>query len=144
MILTLTVECVYGAYRKDVCIRVIEIDETACLYNLHEAIQDAIGFGQDHPFQFFLANRASPFGRREWLTEKEEWDDREEDFYRISLKDIYPLGRKRLYYLFDFGDNWTFDVLRDRKKKEPEKGIKYPRVVKVIGPNPMQYPKLEE
>ena len=59
MILTLTVECAFGAYLKEQCIRTIEIDEEARLYDLHEAIQDAVQFGRDHPFQFFLANSAS-------------------------------------------------------------------------------------
>jgi hypothetical protein len=99
MILTLTVECAVGAYLKEQCIRTIEIDEEARLYDLHDAIQDAVQFGRDHPFQFFLANSASPSARKQWLAEKEEWEDKEDDFRRIILKDIYPLGRKRLYYL---------------------------------------------
>ena len=144
MILTFTVECAFGAYFKGECIRAIEIDEEACLYDLHEAIQDSVSFGRDHPFAFFLANSASPFARKQWLTEKEEWEDKEDDFRRIRLKDIYPLGRKRLYYLFDFGDNWTFETRRHRKAKEPEAGVKYARVVKTIGPNPEQYPNYEE
>ncbi len=144
MILTFTVECAFGAYLKEECIRAIEIDEEACLYDLHEAIQDAVSFDRDHPFEFFLANSASPFAKKRWLTEKEEWEDKEDDFWRIRLKDIYPLGRKRLYYLFDFGDKWTFEIRRHRKAKEPEAGVKYPRVVKTIGPNPEQYPKYEE
>src|SRR5256884_5916177 len=93
MILTFTVECAFGAYFKGECIRAIEIDEEACLYDLHEAIQDSVSFGRDHPFAFFLANSASPFARKQWLTEKEEWEDKEDDFWRIRLKAIYPLGR---------------------------------------------------
>jgi len=144
MILTLTVECVFGVYLEDECIRTIEIDEEACLFDLHEAIQDAVVFGCDHPFEFFVANSASPYAKRQWLTEKEAWEDKEEDFWRIRLKDIYPLGRKRLYYLFDFGDNWTFEIRKHRTAKEPEVGVKYPRVVKTVGPNPEQYPSWEE
>src|SRR2546430_6561149 len=53
MILTFTVECAFGAYFKGECIRAIEIDEEACLYDLHEAIQDSVSFGRDHPFAFF-------------------------------------------------------------------------------------------
>ena len=83
MILTLTVECAVGAYLKEQCIRTIEIDEEARLYDLHEAIQDAVQFGRYYPFQFFLANSASPSARKQWLTEKEEWEDREDDFRRI-------------------------------------------------------------
>jgi hypothetical protein len=85
MIITLTIDCVGGAYLKEQCIRVIEIDEEACLYDLHSAIQDAVNFGRDHPYEFFLANSSSPYAAKQWLTEKEEWEDKEDDFFRIRL-----------------------------------------------------------
>ena len=55
MILKLRIECVRGRFFKEPCIRVIEIDENMNLLNLHGAIQDAINFGRDHPFEFYLA-----------------------------------------------------------------------------------------
>jgi len=144
MIFTLTIECVRGAYLKESCLRAIEIDEKASLYDLHDAIQNAVEFGRDHPFEFFLANSSSPWTKKQWLTEKDEWEDKEDDFCRIRLIDIWPTGRKKLYYLFDFGDKWTFEIRRKRGSKEPEHGVKYPRLIKAIGPNPEQYPRFEE
>jgi len=144
MILTLTIECVRGAYLKESCLRAIEIDEKASLYDLHDAIQDAVEFGRDHPFEFFLANTSSPYAAKKWLTEKDEWEDKEGDFCRICLMDIWPSGRKKLYYLFDFGDKWTFEIRKKRGSKEPERGVKYPKLIKAIGPNPEQYPRFEE
>jgi len=144
MILTLTIECVRGAYLSERCIRVIEIHAKASLYDLHDAIQDTVKFGRDHPFEFFLANSSSPYAVKKWLTEKEEWEDKEDDFCRIRLTDIWPTGRKKLYYLFDFGDKWTFEIRKGRGGKEPEQGVKYPRLLKAIGPNPEQYPRYEE
>ena len=142
MILNLTIECVFGHYLEEQCIRVIEIEEDACLYDLHDAIQDAVDFGRDHPFTFYIAN--SWRGKRQWLSEKEGWEDREHDFCMIKLKDIYPLGRKKLYYLFDFGDQWTFEVRKARGSKKQEEGVSYPHVTAAIGPNPEQYPRFEE
>ncbi len=143
MILTLTVECVSGLYLKDRCVRVLEIDEHASLYDLHDAIQDAVGFERDHPFEFFLANSESPFARRHWLSKAEAWEDKEDDFRRIRPSEVYPLNRRRLYYLFDFGDNWLLEVRRSRISKPPENGVRYPRVVNRIGSNPEQYPNIE-
>ena len=143
MILTLTIECVWGAYLKEPFLRVIE-DEKACLYDLHNVIQDTVKFGRDLPFEFFLANSSSPYAVKTWLTEKEEWEDKEDDFCRIRLTNIWPTGRKKLYYLFDFGDKWTFEIRKGRGGKEPEQGVKYPRLLKAIGPNPEQYPRYEE
>ena len=144
MILTLRIECVFGIYLKKQCVRVIEMDEDSCLYHLHDAVQNAVNFGRDHPFEFYLANSSSPFAHRHWLTEKEAWEDKEDDFYRITLKDLYPLGRKKLYYLFDFGDQWTFEVRKMRGSKAPVAGVKYPRLIESVGPDPEQYPRVKD
>jgi hypothetical protein len=85
MILTLTIECVSGAYLKESCLRVIEIDQKASLYDLHGVIQDAVEFGRDHPFEFFLANSSSPWAKKQWLTEKDEWEDKEERTFVRSM-----------------------------------------------------------
>ncbi|MBI4581756.1 MAG: hypothetical protein HY718_18815 [Planctomycetes bacterium] len=143
MILTLRVECVFGLHLENQCIRVIEIDEQMSLYDLHDAIQDAVGFDRDHPFAFFVANSASPFARRRWLTDAEGWDDQENYFRNTRLSDVYPLNRKHLYYLFDFGDDWTFEIRRGRRANPPEDRVRYPRVVSRTGPNPQQYPNID-
>ena len=120
----------------------MEFKEDASLYDLHNAIQDAVDFGRDHPFIFYLANSWRGT-KKEWLTAKEEWEDRHDDFIELELKDIWPLGRRRLYYWFDFGDRWTFEIRKERKVKRPEPGVSYPRVVQSTGPNPEQYPRFE-
>lgn len=133
----------FGLHLKDRCVRVIEIDDQACLYDLHDVIQDAVGFDRDHPFIFFIANSASPFARRHWLTDAEAWEDKERDLRSIRLSEIYPLNRRRLYYLFDFGDDWTFEIRKSKGSKSPVAGVRYPRVVDSVGPNPEQYPNLD-
>lgn len=127
----------------DQCIRVIEIDEDACLYGLSQTILNSVGFEQDHLFVFYTANSASPWAQKRWLSEKEEWEEREDDFFQITLSSIYPLGRKRLYYIFDLGDNWTFEIRKGRGVKTPVTDVTYPRVIQAIGPNPEQYPRDE-
>ena len=144
MIITLRIECVRGWYLEDECIRIVEIDDESSLYGLHEVIQDAVDFGRDHPFEFYTANSSSPWARKNWLTEENEWQAKESDFCQIRLRNIYPLGRRKLYYLFDFGDKWTFEIRKARSGKAPQPDAKYPRVIEAIGPNPQQYPRWEE
>ena len=86
----------------------------------------------------------SPYAVIKRLTEEEKWEDKEHDFFQILLKNIWPTGRKKLYYLFDFGDNWVFEIRKARGRKELEMGVKYPRLIKVIGPNPVQHLGFEE
>jgi hypothetical protein len=147
MILKLKIECVDGWYLKETCIRVFEIDENMDLLDLHEVIQDSVNFDRDHPFEFYLANSSSPFAHKQRLTEDDDCEDddwRESSFAKIKIRDLYPLGRKKLYYLFDFGDKWTFEIRKARGAKNPQAGVKYPRVVEAIGPNPEQYPAWED
>ncbi len=77
---------------REPLVRVIEIEENASLYDFHDAIQDAVSFGRDHPFAFFIAN--SWRGKRQWLTDEEKWEGMEHNFSTIKLKgpnpDQYP------------------------------------------------------
>jgi len=144
MIWTLRVKCVGGAYLEEECVRVIEISSDASLYDVHEAIQTAVNFDRDHLHEFFAGRHC----RNRKLMFDDEFSDMC-DPYRyeeISLEDVYPLPKGlKLYYHFDFGDDWHFEIRKSRKKpKDPEPGVKYPRVVDEIGPNPEQYPRWED
>ena len=143
MILTLKVECEWGSYLQEECIRFLEIDSHASLYDLHLAIQDAVNFDNDHLFEFYAGrhcrNRKIEFAQDSWDW---GWEEAGNEYREITLEEIYPLPKGlKLYYHFDFGDDWIFKIINSRRKPtEPEKGIKYPRVIKKIGSDPEQYP----
>uniref|UniRef100_A0A7C6EKL1 Plasmid pRiA4b Orf3-like domain-containing protein n=1 Tax=candidate division WOR-3 bacterium TaxID=2052148 RepID=A0A7C6EKL1_UNCW3 len=139
MILTLSIECVWGVNLTKPCKRIVEISADATLNDLHEFIQDIMDFGRDHPYEFYFANNSSPFAKKIWVTKKEDWKDKEDDFASVKLGTIWPLGRKKLYYIFGFGDRWIFEIHKKRGAKPPKKGISYPRVIGAIGPKPRQY-----
>lgn len=138
MIWTLRVECIRGMHWKEECVRVIEIESSASIYDLHYAIQRAVQFDNDHGYQFYSGraerNRAVDIGY--------DYDDN----IRITLDSIYPLPKyHKLFYWFDFGDDWIFEIRKSRKKpRDPEPGVSYPRVVEAIGPNPEQCPDTDE
>jgi hypothetical protein len=110
--------------------RTIEVPEDFTFLKLHNYIQEIIEFDNDHLFEFFSGK--SPRNK----------------LYTISnnskLNEIFPLDGLKLYYLFDFGDNWLFKIIKTRKKHfiKPETTI--PRVVKSVGKNPEQYGEWEE
>lgn len=139
MIWTLRIECVTGRFLEGEWVRIVEIDSASTLLDVHDLIQDAIRFDRDHPFEFFAGrncrNRATIFG--------DAWDveDSGEDFESLALEQVFPLPKNmKLYYHFDFGDDWRFVIRRMRTKpKEPEARVKYPRVIEKFGRNPRQY-----
>ncbi|MBU0518833.1 plasmid pRiA4b ORF-3 family protein [bacterium] len=113
--------------------RTIEIDSDAALTTLHRAIQNAVDFDNDHLYEYFLGR--SPTSRVRKIGKNN----------RLSA--VFPLPEKglKLYYLFDFGDEWTFQISKSTQKEQPPvSGVKYPRVVSSKGENPEQYPDYEE
>ena len=144
MIWTMRIECIGGGYWERECVRTIEIDSGSSLFDLHDAIQDAVDFDQDHLFEFFAGrNRRN---RKVEFDDSDDWEDSIDTYSRIQLDQVYPLPKScKLYYHFDFGDDWYFEVQRSRKKpRPPESDAQYPRVIEASGPNPEQYPSWEE
>jgi hypothetical protein len=141
-IYTVTIQCVQGMYLKELCTRVVEMKDTSNLLGLHYVIQDAVEFDDDHMFEFYAGRN---YWRRQILfTEPEDWDSAADIMEETALRDIWPLPRDmKLFYWFDYGDDWKFMITKGRSERPPEKGVKYPRLVEAIGPNPCQYPEIE-
>jgi hypothetical protein len=140
MIWTLRVELLDGLHAgEEECVRVIEIVSSATLEDLHLAIQDAVDFDNDHLYEFYVA-------RTERSRDRQRFDEENGGIGTTTLEDIYPLEKgKKLYYLFDYGDNWRFKITKIRKKPHPPlEDIEYPRVIESTGGNPDQYPDWEE
>ena len=117
--------------------RTIEIAATDSLYDLHSYIQEITEFDNDHAYLFFAG--------RSHTNRKNFYGDGPANPYdagnhgNVSLNEIYPLKGLKLYYIFDFGDNWVFEIKKMRKKKTVQKHIKYPRIIESVGTNPDQY-----
>jgi hypothetical protein len=135
MIWLMRIELLFGHHAEERCLRSIEIDSLSTLEDLHFAIQNAVDFDNDHLYEFYIS-------RTERSRDRDRFDDDNGGVYDTSLESLYPLPRgKKLYYLFDYGDHWLFQITRSRKKPtKPMKGIQYPRVTEKVGDNPQQYP----
>ncbi len=139
MIWTLTIECIGGRFWEEECIRKVELESNTSLYDLHLFIQQMMDFDNDHLFEFFVGRNAR---NRQYLFVEDYYPEiLETAFSEISLEQVYPLpAGMKLHYLFDFGDSWYFEIKKSRKKpREPEKGVKYPRIIEAVGPKPEQY-----
>ena len=139
MILTLTVTLLSGAFATGKWQGVIEIHSSSSLEELHLAIQDAIGFGNDHLYEFFIA-------RTERSRDRVSFDDENGGLYNSTIESLFPLPhRRKLYYLFDYGDDWVFRVARIAKAhQEADPHVTYPRLTQETGEKPEQYPSLDE
>ena len=128
------------------CVWVIEIEPSATFLELHEAIQDAVSFDNDHLFEFFIGRH--PGNRAYTIGGEPNWDTFNpiRTYQNVRISKVWPLPTgMKLYYLFDFGDNWLFQIKKTRHKdKRIQPGIVYPRVIEARGKNPEQYPDWEE
>jgi hypothetical protein len=127
-------------------VRLIEIKSSASFLDLHEVIQTAVDFDNDHLFDFFVGR--SPRSRAYSIGPEPNWDtfDPIKQFGGIHLYDVWPVPKgMKVFYLFDFGDNWLFQINKTRHKdKLIQPGIVYPRVIEARGEKPEQYPEWED
>ncbi len=138
-ILSLKISLRSGAYANGPWEAVIEIESSALLEDLHFAIQDALGFDDDHLYEFFIA-------RTETSRDRVRFDDENGYLYERTIESLLPLPERRsLYYLFDYGDDWLFKVAKvNRAIRVPNPHAIYPRLVRESGTKPIQYPELDE
>ncbi|GAA4649899.1 hypothetical protein GCM10023116_21800 [Kistimonas scapharcae] len=136
MIIFLDVKLIGGLYFKHEWRCQIAIDEMkTTLEALHLCIQKAIKFENDHLYEFFIASSArSP--------ERVSYEVMNGRCMETLASDMFPLsGNRKLFYWFDFGDDWMFQI--SCSSKSPEMAaprLRYPRVVSEEGKKPVQYP----
>ena len=146
MIFTLKVTLLGGMYAENECIRTLEIDSSSTLDNLHQTILQAVGFDNDHLYEFYISRTERSRDRLRFTNFDGYDEDEDGNSDETTLASLFPLEkRKNLYYLFDFGDSWRFKITKSRKKPtEPVKGVRYPQIVERIGDDPVQYPACDD
>ena len=137
-IYTLTIELETGLYFEFPWKRTIEIPEATDLFDLHLYIQKIIGFDNDHLFEFFIGKHSR--NKVRIFADDDDCGSDNTEGLDIKLNKIYPLTGMKLFYFFDFGDSWMFNIKKGKKKKYKEAGVKYPRIIESEGKNPVQYP----
>ena len=145
----LHVECIMGLYLENEFKFTIEVPESLTLSELGSIILECTQFDHDHLSEFYAGRnyrqRKVRFGVEQddfgMLAERDDDEDLEE----IPLRDVYPLPPIcKLYFQFDFGDDWIFEIRKDRKKPEPVETRKYPYLVSMQGKRPVQYPNPDD
>jgi Plasmid pRiA4b ORF-3-like protein len=120
--------------------RSIEVREDQTLADLHEGIQEAFGWLNDHLYSFWLDGRF-------WGSPSTEYTAPIEADEGVATADVVIAKlaltpEATIAYVFDFGDSWRV-ALRLKERTEDADG-RYPRVVAAEGEAPPQYPDLDE
>jgi len=141
-IYTLEISILYGGRtfnpERDSWVRKIEVESENTLYGLHLLIQELIGFDDDHFWEFRVGSTQRKTNRV-FQDPKISMHEHNESI-DTALYEIYPLDRKYLFYIFDYGDSWTFKIKKIGRTKLAESPIERCNVIASIGGNPRQYP----
>ena len=112
----------------------IRADQT--FEDLHEIIFEAFNREEEHLYSYDI-------GGTQVSSPDCELDDDELDASETKLEEISFEVGDEFGYLFDFGDEWEHDI--SVKKIIPlDPKEKYPKVLKITGKIPEQYPDYDE
>lgn len=117
--------------------RTIRISGEETLDALHQAIQYAFDFDDDHLYCFYMSPRRGARQSRESTIYSPRCEERRSaDAVCLNELDLF-VGR-RFTYLFDFGAEWTFEVQVTRIERDLD-GPARAEIIKEKGEAPRQY-----
>lgn len=101
--------------------RRIVIPSTFSFHDLHNTIQLAFGWWDEHLYQF----QRYPFDGGWTIKEPDEvdsmWDERPEDSRETNVATfIQHMGLEKFVYVYDFGDSWVHDITVENIDREAE------------------------
>jgi hypothetical protein len=122
--------------------RDIAVAADSTLYALAAAIIASFDFDLDHAFGFYSKLTGHIFDsprRYELFADMGEADPGVMGVEKTPATDAFPSTGSKMILLFDYGDDWTFQVeLIERRPRAP--GEKLPLLLASAGQAPEQYP----
>ena len=107
--------------------RRIQVPAVYSFWDLHVAIQDAMGWQDYHLHQFRIKDPQTGDVAKIGIPGDELFEDKPDvPGWEVSISDYFPNPGSRADYLYDFGDGWEHDVVledivsREAKKKYPQ------------------------
>lgn len=119
--------------RHGKCTRVIRMNLSDSLFDLHEVIQKSVDFDDDHLFAFYVGKGIL---EKTYMPEDTITSERELGVEETCLGDLDLKKGKKFSYLFDFGDMWWFDI---QVLQIYEERVIKPMIIKKQGKAPEQY-----
>ena len=116
-------------YIKPAIWRVIQVPENYTFWDLHVAIQDAMGWQDYHLHDFILINPETKQKVRIGIPSEEELLEEETiPGWKTMIADYFSMENKSADYTYDFGDNWQHTITLEKILPKKEKQV-YPRCV---------------
>jgi len=122
--------------------REIAIRGNQTLDELALAILDYFEFDHDHLYGFYnnIKNRARSSEAYQLCI---DYNDYEPCTQNIIVAQVFNQLKKKMLFLFDYGDQWHF-IVQLKAVAQADKNTKYPVLIKSVGEAPEQYPDYDE
>ena len=106
--------------------RRIQVPETYSFWDLHVAIQDAMGWTDSHLHQFEMMSPKTGEDVEIGIPD-EEWEDEVQTLagWEQKIADYFSSKNPTALYIYDFGDNWEHTVVLEEILPRAEK-TEYP------------------
>lgn len=109
--------------------RRIQVPETYTFWDLHVAIQDAMGWLDYHLHLFEIANPSTDMIEEIGIPDEDFELDREVlPGWKRKIADYFPMDNTKANYTYDFGDNWEH-MIKLEKILPRDKNVKYPMCI---------------
>jgi len=106
--------------------RRIQVPESYTFWDLHVAIQDAMGWTDSHLHHFEMRNPLTGMKEEIGIPDEEDMMDiKIRAGWERNIADYFTNDNNRAHYIYDYGDNWEHAIKLD-KILDREEGIHYP------------------
>jgi hypothetical protein len=105
--------------------RRIQVPETYTFWDLHVAVQDAMGWTDTHLHRFEIVNPTKGFKEEIGIPDEDFIDERTLAGWKRKIADYFSSENNKADYIYDYGDNWEH-MVKLEKILPREKGIIYP------------------
>ena len=119
------------------CTRTLKVSADHLLEDLAEAILDAFDFDCDHLYHFYYLNQ---FGASQMIGHPAV-DFCDASVAETRLRQLEPIPGMKITFVFDYGDNWEFDIVVMHGSEDSSSDI---QLIKREGEAPVQYPDYED
>jgi hypothetical protein len=108
--------------------RRIQVPKTYTFWELHVAIQDAMGWNDCHLHEFKLINPLTDTEINIGIPDEEYEDYEVLPSWKQKIANYFILENQGVNYIYDFGDYWKHRITLE-KMLPKEKNITYPRCI---------------
>jgi hypothetical protein len=108
--------------------RRIQVPESYTFWDLHVAIQDAMGWDDYHLHEFIFTLPITKIEAHIGIPMEDDLDETMLPGWEINISNFFSLENPKGDYCYDFGDGWQHDIILE-KILPREGGVIYPRCV---------------